>query len=297
MTTFQQFQLIHGPKVEKEMISFLKENCSEKSLFEAMVYSIQAGGKRIRPLLLLATIEALGGTITQGHYQVAAALEMVHTYSLIHDDLPAMDNDDLRRGKPTNHKVYGEALAILAGDGLLTEAFDLLGQSEILADKKVQLLTLFAQAAGSKGMIGGQVADIGGETRALSLEELQAVHTRKTGALIEYAVVAGTILTNGTEQQKSHLKKFAYNFGLAFQIKDDLLDVIGDEKEIGKKTGMDQSLNKSTYPSLLGVVGAEKALQEKCLAAEKQLMVIRSENQRESSFALFTELLTNLRKV
>ena len=265
------FRQEHLPAVESAMLTFLTEETTEGALLEAMAYSIHAGGKRLRPLLLLATLAYFGQEIQTGDYQVAAALEMVHTYSLIHDDLPAMDNDDLRRGKPTNHKVFGEAQAILAGDGLLTEAFHLLGESQITDRQKLRLLPLLAKAAGSYGMVAGQVADIQGEQQQLTLEELQSVHSRKTGALIEFAVVAGTILADQSDAVCQQMAEFAQHFGIAFQIKDDLLDVLGDEQVIGKRTGMDQQLNKSTYPSLLGNAGAQKALDEQCQAARSSL--------------------------
>lgn len=265
------FQTINLPIVEKTMVDFLTKKTTEASLLDAMTYSIDAGGKRLRPLLLLATLDFFESEITEGAYQVAAALEMIHTYSLIHDDLPAMDNDDLRRGKPTNHKVFGEAYGILAGDGLLTEAFHLVAESQINDSQKVQLLKMLAAAAGAQGMVAGQIADIEGEKTVLNLAELQAVHRRKTGALIEFAVVAGAVLANQSEAVCQKMQKFAQHFGIAFQIKDDLLDVVGDEQTIGKRTGMDQQLNKSTYPSLLGVEGAKTALNEECQLATQAL--------------------------
>ena len=233
-------------------------------LKESMLYSLEAGGKRIRPMLLFATIDAFQKDPEIGLH-AACAIEMIHTYSLIHDDLPSMDDDDLRRGKPTNHIVFGEANAILAGDALLTYSFQLLSEaplSSISLENNLALIRLFAQAAGAEGMVGGQVADMIGEEKALTLEELQYIHLHKTGKLLTCSILSGAILAGASEEQMKHLEKFAYHLGLAFQIRDDLLDISGDESVIGKPVGSDSDNHKTTYPSLLGVKGAEEALNE-----------------------------------
>ena len=262
MENFHTFRQLQLPFVEKEMIDFIDQHTTNPQLKEAMLYSIDAGGKRFRPILILAVLSSFNKTITTQAYQVGAALEMIHTYSLIHDDLPAMDDDDLRRGKPTNHKIFGEAHAILAGDGLLTAAFQLLTRSQIEANEKVLLLQLLSKASGTQGMVAGQAGDLQGEEKCLSLEELVEVHEKKTGALIEFALVAGGILAQQPETIIELLAVFAQHLGLAFQIRDDLLDATSTEAELGKKIGRDEELNKSTYPSLLGIGGATEALKE-----------------------------------
>lgn len=229
---------------------------------DAMQYSLEAGGKRIRPLLLFATMHAFGKDPKEG-LLVAAAIEIIHTYSLIHDDLPSMDDDDLRRGKPTNHKVYGEALAILAGDALLTYGFQLIGNMSTKfasADIKLKLIIELAKAAGAEGMVGGQVADMNGEGRKLSLSELEYIHVHKTGKLLTYSVIAGAILANAKPSLIEKLTTFAYHLGLAFQIQDDILDLEGNEEKIGKPVGSDTTNDKSTYPALLSLEGARDSL-------------------------------------
>lgn len=233
-----------------------------ENLAQSMLYSLEAGGKRIRPLLLFAVIEAFGENPEHG-LDAAAAIEMVHTYSLIHDDLPSMDDDDLRRGKPTNHKVFGEATAILAGDALLTMSFNMLAEipEQYVSSKvKLSLIRGLAKAAGAEGMVGGQAADMEGEGKSLSLEQLEYIHVNKTGRLLEYSIIAGAEVAGASEQQKEVLAKFAYHIGLAFQIRDDILDLEGNEELIGKPVGSDTENEKSTYPALLGLDGAKDAL-------------------------------------
>ena len=271
MSALTEFTKAHASLIEEVMERFVKEHTSDQRLFESMQYSIQAGGKRIRPLLLAATVAAFHKPINTAVYQCAAALEMVHTYSLIHDDLPAMDNDDLRRGKPTNHKVFGEALAILAGDGLLTAAFQLVAMAEIEANQKVLLLQQLSKAAGTQGMVAGQAADIQGENQALRLEELMSIHERKTGELIRFAVIAGGVLADQTEEVLHELDRFAQHIGLAFQIRDDLLDATSTTEELGKVVRRDDELAKSTYPALLGLAGAQQALTEELSKAKEIL--------------------------
>jgi len=222
-------------------------------LFEAMRYSLLAGGKRLRPVLTLAACEAVGGRPDQA-MNLACAIEMIHTYSLIHDDLPCMDDDDLRRGRPTNHKVYGEALATLAGDGLLTDAFRVVADGNG-APPAVLIAAIgeLAEAAGSAGMVGGQVIDLLGEGQALNLQELELLHGKKTGALFIAAVCGGARLGGASAGQLKALREYARALGLAFQVADDLLDVEASSADIGKRTGKDEGRGKATYPSLIGV--------------------------------------------
>lgn len=226
------------------------------NLRESMEYSLMAGGKRLRPLLVVAAAESLGGS-REAALPVACAVEMVHTYSLIHDDLPAMDNDDFRRGKPTNHKVFGEAMAILAGDGLLTHAFYSIIQASRLHDIPAQSalaiveeLSLFS---GPAGMVGGQVADMEGEQGLTDLEQLRYIHQHKTGDLIVFSLKAGGRVAAATDQQLAALEQFGRAIGLAFQIQDDILDLIGDESKLGKKTQSDVKQQKVTYPYFIGL--------------------------------------------
>ncbi|MHB9074959.1 MAG: polyprenyl synthetase family protein [Desulfobaccales bacterium] len=223
---------------------------------QAMHYSLFVGGKRLRPILCLAAAEAVGGDAGEV-LPVACALEMIHTYSLIHDDLPAMDDDDLRRGQPTCHKQYDEATAILAGDGLLTEAFRILaaaagkyeGRERVLLD----VVNLVASAAGYQGMVGGQMLDLLAEGRQVTLKELETIHRAKTGALLTAAVRAGALMGGGNRAEVSALTTYGEKFGLAFQITDDLLDVEGETAEMGKAAGMDEKRQKATYPAVLGL--------------------------------------------
>ena len=228
---------------------------------DAMVYSVMAGGKRLRPVLCLAAAETVGGRSEDAIY-TAVAIELIHTYSLIHDDLPAMDDDVLRRGKPTCHVAYDEATAILTGDALLTLAFQLLaspqGTAGVPADRRLQVIDLIAAAAGYEGMIGGQMADIDSEGSRIDLSRLEQLHLMKTGALINAAITTGGILGGGTSEQIRHLHQYAQNIGLAFQIIDDILNVEGDPALLGKAVGTDQEKKKSTYPALLGLVESRK---------------------------------------
>ncbi len=232
---------------------------------EAMRYSLSAGGKRVRPILMMAACDAVGGN--HGNIMPAAcAMECVHTYSLIHDDLPAMDDDDLRRGKPTCHKVYGEAIAILAGDGLLTYAFELMTHPELLSAVENSVvnnaISIFAKAAGVAGMVGGQTADILFEGKEIDADTLAYIHRHKTGALIKASVEMGAMLGGGSEEQVEGLARFGTALGLAFQVVDDLLDVIGDEKKLGKPVGSDERNQKATYPALFGLEETKKRAQD-----------------------------------
>ncbi|WP_082795324.1 polyprenyl synthetase family protein [Alkalihalobacillus trypoxylicola] len=249
------------PIMEEQLVQSINDLNFPASLKDSMIYSLEAGGKRIRPMLLLATLRGFNQPLELG-YDIASAIEMIHTYSLIHDDLPAMDDDDLRRGKPTNHKVFGEATAILAGDALLTHSFERIANATLSPVQIVRLIKELAIASGPEGMIGGQVADMEGENKKLSLEELTYIHQHKTGDLLTYAVVAGGIIAGASEEEIFHLKEFAQELGLVFQIKDDLLDIEGDIELIGKPVGSDEENNKSTYPSLLGIENTREKLEE-----------------------------------
>lgn len=229
------------------------------TIHEAMRYSIFAGGKRLRPILVLAATQAVDGDIEKA-MPVACAMELIHTYSLIHDDLPAMDNDDYRRGRLTNHKVYGEAMAILAGDALLTKAFELIAQTDsAIPATAVNRVTLeIARAAGSQGMIGGQVVDMLSENQNIAGDVLEYIHRHKTGALFRASLRAGAILGGASEEQLAALTVYAEQMGLAFQIKDDLLDIEGDAAKIGKPVGSDVKNQKVTYPSIYGLEEARQ---------------------------------------
>ncbi|MEJ9149769.1 MULTISPECIES: polyprenyl synthetase family protein [Bacillus] len=261
-STLADFMKEYKQKIEQKLRFYISSLDSPPVLKEAMDYSLQAGGKRIRPVLLFAAINSFGKDPERG-MDAAAALEMIHTYSLIHDDLPSMDDDDLRRGKPTNHKVYGEANAILAGDALLTYAFQIIAQSPDLYEKeKVAIIEQLAKAAGPEGMVAGQVADMEGEKKALTLEELEAVHRNKTGRLIAFSVRAGALIGGATEAELAIFEKYAYHIGIAFQIQDDILDIVGSEEKLGKRVGSDIANHKNTYPALLTVRGAREKLKE-----------------------------------
>jgi len=248
----------------------------EKSVIEAARYSLFAGGKRLRPILCMQAAEVVGGSL-EDVMPVACALEMIHTYSLIHDDLPAMDNDDFRRGVPTNHKVYGEAIAILAGDALLTEAFGFVAGMAtdrcIPAEKILQAIGILTRASGYRGMIGGQVIDLESENRDVDLATVEYMHVHKTGAILAACLELGALLGGGADQDIASLIKYGQHFGLAFQITDDLLDVEGDPQVMGKQPGSDVAKNKKTYPALLGV---SKSRESAKLHVNEALNAIRS---------------------
>lgn len=272
--TFASFNKKYKEQLENEMMQAIARLNAPANLKRAMSYSLEAGGKRIRPMLLFATIAAFQKDPLSGIIP-AAALEMIHTYSLIHDDLPSMDNDDLRRGLPTNHKVFGEATAILAGDALLTYSFQLIAMIDeniIGAEKKLRLIELLSKSAGAEGMIAGQTADMDGEGKQLTLDQLEYIHIHKTGKLLEFSVLAGAIISDATEIQIKQLAKFAYHIGIAFQIRDDILDIEGDEQSLGKRVGSDLNKDKNTYPSLLMMAGAKKSLAEHIQQANKILV-------------------------
>ena len=224
-----------------------------EQLHKAMRYSVMAGGKRIRPALVLTSGEAMGAK-TQELMPAACAIEMIHTYSLIHDDLPAMDNDDLRRGRPTCHKAFGEAVAILAGDALLTLSFRVLAEASLNADRRVRMIQEFSAAAGSRhGMIGGQMADIENEGKEVSAGTLEQIHREKTGALIAASAAVGGIIAGASDDEVARLRTYGQRIGLAFQIADDILDVTSTSEQLGKTPGKDQAANKATFPAIHGI--------------------------------------------
>ncbi len=248
--------------VEKAMQQFIPHQ--EKKLafhIESMNYSLSAGGKRVRPIICIAAAEALGQDMTT-LMAIPCALECIHTYSLIHDDLPSMDNDELRRGKPTNHMVYGEAGAILAGDSLLTFAFELLSYPSLAniipRDNQLRIINTVAKASGPLGMVGGQALDIASENKDIPFDTLRFIHSRKTGALITASVQCGALLGNASEMQFEALSEYGTNIGLAFQIVDDLLNVEGTVEELGKAVGSDADRNKATYPGFFGIEETRK---------------------------------------
>ncbi len=262
--------------VETALMGAVSGQYKEKAkiLCDAMEYSLLAGGKRLRPVLFLTTLEAFGKEI-ETYLDFACGLEMIHTYSLIHDDLPAMDNDDLRRGKPTSHKVFGENFAILAGDGLLTHSFaKMLSVAENLPKDDLPALLAAVRevsfSAGLSGMVTGQALDISAEGKVISLDDLREIHRYKTGALFACAVVSGGILGGANEEELQALRYFSDAFGVAFQIVDDILDVVGDEEKLGKPIGSDAKNQKPTYPYFLGLNGARSAAKtatERAMAA------------------------------
>ncbi len=243
--------------IEQQLLPGLEREGVPTTLYESMKYSLLAGGKRLRPMLVLAVLEAFGKPLERG-IPYAIALEMIHTYSLIHDDLPAMDDDALRRGKPTNHKVYGEATAILAGDALLTRAFGYIAEAylahpEVKPETTIKLIAELGKRAGATGMVGGQMADIEGEGKQLSLEELEFIHLHKTGDLLIAALRGGGYLAEASPEQMDALTRYGLCIGLAFQIQDDILNVEGSAEMLGKAVGSDAHRQKATYPSLLGL--------------------------------------------
>lgn len=262
-------------------------------IHEAMRYSLFAGGKRLRPILALATGEALEGPFER-IICLACALEMVHCYSLIHDDLPALDNDDLRRGKPTSHKVFGEAIAVLAGDALLTQAFQLL--SEIpdgagTAEAKVKVINRLSRAIGtSRGMIGGQVVDLQTEGKPFTRQQLEYIHCSKTGALIQASIDCAAILSGADREARNRLAAFAGNVGLAFQIVDDILDIEGTTQELGKTSGKDDASQKATYPALYGIERSRQIVQELVEAAGQELSWLGSRGRTLRELADFVSI-------
>ena len=257
--------------VERAIEDFYEAKQIAPRLVESILYSVHAGGKRIRPLLLLELLEAFHAPILEAHFQVAAALEMIHTGSLIHDDLPAMDNDDYRRGQLTNHKKFGEDLAILAGDSLFLDAFGCVAEADLPASIRVQLIALLSDASGTAGMVAGQVLDMEGEGASLTLDQLQVIHANKTGRLLAYPFQATGILLGLEPAVATLLEEIGLHLGLAFQIRDDILDVTADFASLGKTPQKDLQAEKSTYPALLGLDGAQAYLDRELDACEDLL--------------------------
>ena len=257
--------------VEKAIEGFYEAKQIAPRLVESILYSVHAGGKRIRPLLLLELLEAFHAPILEAHFQVAAALEMIHTGSLIHDDLPAMDNDDYRRGQLTNHKKFGDDLAILAGDSLFLDAFGCVAEADLPASIRVQLIALLSDASGTAGMVAGQVLDMEGEGASLNLDQLQVIHANKTGRLLAYPFQAAGILLELEPAVATLLEEIGLHLGLAFQIRDDILDVTADFASLGKTPQKDLQAEKSTYPALLGLDGAQAYLDRELDACEDLL--------------------------
>lgn len=252
---------------------FQYDNEPQQTLFQSMRYSLLAGGKRLRPVFVYDFCRMCGGQ-WENATPFAAAIEMVHTYSLIHDDLPCMDNDDYRRGRLTNHKVFGEATAVLAGDALLTAAFGFIAKADIPAQTRIRAVEVLADCAGELGMVGGQVLDMQSETRECTKQEVIDIQSRKTGALIRAACILGVLAANGTDEQIQSAAEFASNLGLAFQIRDDMLDVIGNEKDLGKAVGVDN--NKNTFVQLYGLEKCEEMVQNLTAQALNNLSCFES---------------------
>ncbi|MGM8213462.1 polyprenyl synthetase family protein [Virgibacillus sp. W0430] len=272
--------------IEQELQRYLEELEIPLRLKESMIYSIQAGGKRLRPILLLASYETYETKIEKA-LSSAIALEMIHTYSLIHDDLPAMDDDDIRRGKPTNHKAFDEATAILAGDALLTYSFEIIVNDPLLNPKeKSYIIKMLAEASGPKGMVAGQILDMEAEDKQISLAELETIHTLKTGKLLSFAIMTGAYLGKADAAQLKQLEQFAYYLGLIFQVQDDILDVTGDESKLGKPVGSDVHNQKSTYPNILGLDGA---VEKKQIYVTKALNALELAKAKNSALQMLTD--------
>ena len=271
------FDLNSYLKQQKNLVEKALDNsiaiARPEKIYEAMRYSLLAGGKRLRPILCLATCELTGGTVEMA-MPTACALEMIHTMSLIHDDLPAMDNDDFRRGKPTNHKVYGDDIAILAGDGLLAYAFEYVATQtkNVTPENVIKVVARLGRTVGAAGLVGGQVLDLESEGKSdITAETLSFIHTHKTGALLEASVVSGAILANATAEDIEGLSRYSQNIGLAFQIIDDILDITATDEQLGKTAGKDLSAQKATYPSLWGLEKSRLKAQELVDSAIAQL--------------------------
>ncbi len=265
--------------ISDELSASLIDLSTPEQLKESMIYSVEAGGKKLRPILLIASFDAFGTDINKA-ISSALAVEMIHTYSLIHDDLPAMDDDDFRRGKLTNHKVFNEATAILAGDALLTYSFEIIASDMNLnQEQRVTLIRMLASSSGPKGMVGGQILDMDAEKHPVTLKELEHIHTLKTGELLQFAIYAGAYLGDATKEQLEQLKEFAYYLGLIFQVQDDILDVTGDPDILGKPVGSDEGNEKSTYPKLLGIDGA---IEQKNLYVKKAKNALTKANAQSS---------------
>ncbi len=278
MTDFEFDNILNNDirKINNSLLTFIPDaKEGQFKVSEAMKYSLENGGKRIRPVLALEFSKACGGT-RDDCLSAACAIEYVHTYSLIHDDLPCMDDDDLRRGKPSCHKQFDEATALLAGDALLTHAFEIISNSDLSDEKKVKITSLLAQNSGVCGMIGGQVIDLLFEQGNPALKELLTVYKLKTGALISAACLIGCICAGANNERLSAASRFAYSLGIAFQIQDDILDIIGDEEKLGKPVGSDSGNSKTTYASLVGTGKAQNDVKRLTDNAVKQLKLFEN---------------------
>ena len=280
-------------KIGLTIEDFYRSQQVSSDLSEVILYSVQAGGKRIRPLLLLELIQAFGLELAEAHYQVAAALEMIHTGSLIHDDLPAMDDDDYRRGRLTSHKKFGEDMAILAGDSLFLDPYGLLARAELPSQVKVDLISELSLAAGSFGMVAGQVLDMQGEGQAISLEDLKTIHANKTGKLLTYPFVAAGLIAGVEQSVQDKLRRIGELLGLAFQVRDDILDVTASFEELGKTPQKDLAAAKSTYPAFLGLDGAKNFFNQ--TLDEAVLILSDLEEKTEFSGGKIQKIIESLR--
>ena len=278
--------------VALHLTQLIEKRASDLRLKEAMLYAVQSGGKRIRPLLTLA-VGSAGTSSNEATLDLACALEMIHTYSLIHDDLPGMDDDDLRRGRPTVHKAFDEATAILAGDALLTLAFEVAANANLQAHKLVEAVKILSTASGMSGMISGQMKDIASEEVTITLEQMKEIHREKTGELLLAAVRLGNLFIDDAKMKEAFVS-YATHFGLAFQIQNDLQDVCWTSEQTGKETGKDSELSKNTYPSLLGVEGAKDALLNEVASCKLALEEVAFKPENEQTKALLVEFLTYL---
>ena len=278
--------------VALHLTQLIEKRASDARLKEAMLYAVQSGGKRIRPLLTLA-VGSAGTSSNEAELDLACALEMIHTYSLIHDDLPGMDDDDLRRGRPTVHKAFDEATAILAGDALLTLAFEVAANANLEAHQLVEAVKILSTASGMSGMISGQMKDIASEDVTIALEQMKEIHREKTGELLLAAVRLGNLFIDDAKMKEAFVS-YATHFGLAFQIQNDLQDVCWTSEQTGKETGKDSELSKNTYPSLLGVEGAKKALLSEIESCKRALEEVEFTPANQQTKALLVEFLTYL---
>ena len=278
--------------VATHLTQLIEKRASDARLKEAMLYAVQSGGKRIRPLLTLA-VGSVGKANHEAVLDLACALEMIHTYSLIHDDLPGMDDDDLRRGRPTLHKAFDEATAILAGDALLTLAFEVAVNAHLEAGQLVEAVKILSTASGMSGMISGQMKDIASEEVTITLEQMKEIHREKTGELLLAAVRLGNLFIDDAKMKEAFVS-YATHFGLAFQIQNDLQDVCWTSEQTGKETGKDSELSKNTYPSLLGVEGAKEALASEITSCKRALEAVAFTPENEQTKVLLVEFLTYL---
>ena len=278
--------------VALHLTKLIEKRASDARLKEAMLYAVQSGGKRIRPLLTLA-VGSAGTSSNEATLDLACALEMIHTYSLIHDDLPGMDDDDLRRGRPTVHKAFDEATAILAGDALLTLAFEVVANANLQAHQLVEAVKILSTASGMSGMISGQMKDIASEEVTITLEQMKEIHREKTGELLLAAVRLGNLFIDDSKMKEAFVS-YATHFGLAFQIQNDLQDVCWTSEQTGKETGKDSELSKNTYPSLLGVEGAKDALASEISSCKRTLEEVEFTPANQQTKALLVEFLTYL---